>query len=108
MTASTDYDRILRAHEMGGPPFSLPWHSFGEFFHTRVGDPLLADRTWLAYYDDDRGAHRSYSYAEFGDLVGRAVTVMRDRLVLRRGDRIATVLFNHDQTVLVYFAAWTP
>ena len=107
MTASTDYDRILRAHEMGGPPFSLPWHSFGEFFHTRVGDPLLADRTWLAYYDDDRGAHRSYSYAEFGDLVGRAVTVMRDRLGLRRGDRIATVLFNHDQTVLVYFAAWT-
>ena len=107
MTASTEHDRILRAHEMGGPPFSLPWHSFGEFFHTRVGDPLLADRTWLAYYDDDRGAHRSYSYAEFGDLVGRAVTVMRDRLGLRRGDRIATVLFNHDQTVLVYFAAWT-
>jgi len=29
MTASTDYDRILRAHEMGGPPFSLPWRSFG-------------------------------------------------------------------------------
>jgi long-chain acyl-CoA synthetase len=107
MTASTEHDRILRAHEMGGPPFSLPWHSFGEFFHTRVGDPLLADRTWLAYYDDDRGAHRSYSYAEFGDLVGRAAGVMRDRLGLRRGDRIATVLFNHDQTVLVYFTAWT-
>ena len=107
MTAATEHDRILRAHEMGGPPFSLPWRSFGEFFHTRVGDPLLADRTWLAYYDDDREAHRRCSYAEFGDLVGRAATVMRDRLGLRRGDRIATVLFNHDQTVLVYFAAWT-
>src|SRR2546428_2796629 len=32
---------------------------------------------------------------------------MRERLGLRRGDRVATVLFNHDQTVLVYFAAWT-
>lgn len=106
MTASTEHDRILRAHEMGGPPFSLPWHSFGEFFHARVSDPLAVDRTCLAYYDDDRGAHRRYSYAEFGDLVERVATVMRDRLGLRRGDRIATVLFNHDQTVLVYFAAW--
>ncbi|MBI3810086.1 MAG: acyl--CoA ligase, partial [Nitrospirae bacterium] len=85
MTAATEHDRILRAHEMGGPPFSLPWHSFGE----------------------DRRIHCRYGYAEFGDLVGRAATVMRDRLGLRRGDRIATVLFNHDQTVLVYFAAWT-
>lgn len=108
MFPSTDErDRILRAQEMGGPPFRLPWASFGEFFYSRVGDPLLADRLFLSYHDDDRGAHRSYRYAGFGDLVARTATVMRDRLGLCRGDRIATVLFNHDQTVLVYFAAWT-
>ena len=107
MTATTDYDRILRAQGMGGPAFSLPWASFCEFFHSRVSDPLSADRTFLSFHEDDRGAHRSYSYAEFGDQVGRVATVMRERLGLRRGDRIATVLFNHDQTVLVYFAAWT-
>ncbi len=106
MTASTDYDRILKAREMGGPPFSLPWSSFGGFLHARVSDPRSAGRTFLSFHDDDRGTHRGYSYAEFGDRVERAVTVMRDRLGLRRGDRIATVLFNHDQTVLVYFAAW--
>src|SRR5207237_968537 len=31
---------------------------------------------------------------------------MRQFFGLRRGDRIATVLFNHDQTVFIYFAAW--
>src|SRR5207245_2092476 len=36
-----------------------------------------------------------------------AATVLRERLGLRRGDRVATVLFNHDQTVFVYFAVWT-
>ncbi len=92
---------------MGGPSFTLPWSSFAEFFHTRVSDPDLAGRIFLAYYDDDRRVSRRYSYAEFGDLVGRAAAFMRDRLALRRGDRAATVLFNHDQTVFLYFAAWT-
>lgn len=92
---------------MGGPPFDLPWTSFAEFFSSRVSDPDLAGRTFLSYHDDDRRVHRRYSYAEFGDRVGRAVNVLRDRLGLCRGDRVATVLFNHDQTVLIYFAAWT-
>jgi long-chain acyl-CoA synthetase len=91
---------------MGGPPFDLPWTSFAGFFTSRVSDPGLAGRTFLSYHDDDRHVHRRYSYAEFGDRVGRAVTLLRDRLRLRRGDRVATVLFNHDETVIIYFAAW--
>ena len=92
---------------MGGPPFDLPWTSFAGFVTSRVSDPGLAGRTFLSYHDDDRRVHRRYSYAEFGDRVGRAVTLLRDRLRLRRSDRVATVLFNHDETVLIYFAAWT-
>ena len=108
MSPSNDArDNILQAQQMGGPRFTLPWSSFAEFFRSRVGDPGLAGRIFLAYCDDDRRVSRRYSYADFGDLVGRAAAFMRDRLGLRRGDRVATVLFNHDQTVLVYFAAWT-
>ncbi len=107
---STD-DRIRQAHEMGGPPFRLPWRSFAEFFDARVRDVYQANRPFLVYYDDSHGTaeplRRTYSYARFGDLVRRTATAMQDRLGLRRGDRIATVLFNHDQTVLLYFAAWT-
>jgi acyl-CoA synthetase (AMP-forming)/AMP-acid ligase II len=108
---SDERDRIFQAREMGGPPFHLRWRSFAEFFDERVHDAHRADKPFLTYYDESHGAtepvRRVYSYARFGELVGRAATVMRERLGLRRGDRVATVLFNHDQTVLVYFAAWT-
>jgi long-chain acyl-CoA synthetase len=80
--------------------------SFPEFFERRVGDPLLAGRTFLAYHDDDRAVHCRYTYAEFGELVRRRAAFLRDRVGLGRGDRLATVLFNHDQTVATYFAAW--
>jgi long-chain acyl-CoA synthetase len=107
MSPSTgERERLLQARRMGGPPFDLPWTSFAGFFTSRVSDPGLAGRTFLSYHDDDRHVHRRYSYAEFGDRVGRAVTLLRDRLRLRRGDRVATVLFNHDETVIIYFAAW--
>src|SRR2546428_9210323 len=96
---------------MAGPPFNLPWRSFAEFFDERARDAERADKPFLTYYDESRGAtepvRRVYSYTRFGELVGRAVTVMRERLGLRRGDRVATVLFNHDQTGPGDFAAWT-
>jgi len=108
---SDERDPILQARQMGGPPFHLRWRSFAEFFDERVHDAHHANKPFLTYYDESGSAtesvRRVYSYARFGELVGRAATVMRERLGLRRGDRVATVLFNHDQTVLAYFAAWT-
>ncbi|HEX2056410.1 MAG TPA: long-chain fatty acid--CoA ligase, partial [Nitrospiraceae bacterium] len=99
-------DRIEQARSMAGPPYALPWSSFAEFFRARVHDPDLVDRTVLTYYDDEAGVRRSYTYAEFGTLVEATAVFLRERLALRRGDRIATILFNHDLTVLLYFAAW--
>lgn len=101
------HDRIAQARQMEGSPFTLPWTSFAEFFKSRVYDPSLTHRNFLTYYDDDRQIHRTYTYAEFGAVVERAAAFLHDRLGLTHGDRIATVLFNHDLTVLVYFAAWT-
>ncbi len=92
---------------MSGPGFSLPWTSFAEFFSSRVDDRHLKDRTFLTYYEDDRAIYRKYTYGQFGDMVRRAASFLHDRLGLTRGDRVATILFNHDQTVLIYFAAWT-
>ncbi|HJU05255.1 MAG TPA: AMP-binding protein, partial [Nitrospiraceae bacterium] len=100
-------DGIMQAHRMAGSPFCLPWTSFAKFFHSRVHDPVLAERPFLNYCDDDRPLQRAYTYAAFGQAVSRMAGLMQHRLGLRRGDRIATVLFNHDQTVIIYFAAWT-
>ncbi|CAI4029912.1 Long-chain fatty acid--CoA ligase [Nitrospira tepida] len=108
MSPSTAVDeRIARARELSGEPSSLPWQSFAEFYRARVYDPDLIKRTFLTYYDDERQVRRSYTYGEFNALVQRVAAFLHDRLGLVRGDRLATILSNHDITVMVYFAAWT-
>ena len=92
---------------MDSEPFALPCTSFTEFFRSRIYDPFLVKRNFLTYYDDDRQIHCTYTYAEFGAVVERTAAFLHDRLGLIPGDRIATVLFNHDLTVILYFAAWT-
>lgn len=101
-----DTDSVALARQMAGPAFSLPWGNFAEFFQTRVGDPSLRDNLFLIYHDDDRRIHRTYTYAEFGTRVSHVSAFLQDRCGLKRGDHLATVLFNHDQTVILYFAAW--
>ena len=99
-------DHIAQARQLNGIYPSLPWGSFTDFFKSRIYDHVLADRPFLIYYDDDRRLYCTYSYAEFGTMVQRTVTFLHDQIGLRRGDRLATILFNHDMTVVLYFAAW--
>src|SRR5690242_15081716 len=107
MSPSIDvHDNIVQAREMDRPPGAFVWTSFAEFFTSRMSDAALGDRTFLTYYDDARHVRRSYTYAEFGSQVERVAAFLRSRLGLVPGDRLATVLFNHDQTVVLYFAAW--
>ena len=100
-------DHIAQARQMDDVLPTFPWSSFAEFFKSRVYDRRLGDRPFLAYYDDDRQRHCTYSYVEFGTAVQRAATFLHDQVGLRRGDRLATILFNHDVTVVLYFAAWS-
>jgi len=101
------HDRIAQVRQTDAEAFALPWTSFAEFFRSRIYDPLLVHRNFMTYYDDDRQIHRTYTYAEFGAVVERTAAVLHDRMGLTLGDRIATVLFNHDLAVILYFAAWT-
>ncbi len=100
-------DRIKQAREASGRAPELPWISFAEFFRSRVYDPRLTTRNVLTYRDDGRRLRRTYSYAEFGTLVEQMADVLHATFGLTRGDRIATLLSNHDLTTLIYFAAWT-
>ena len=98
-------ENIEQAHQFYGTTFQLPYSSFAEFFLQRVTDPHIATQSFLTYYDDN-GTTRTYTYEEFGNWVGRTVTFMHEHLGIQPGDRIATILYNHDYTVLIYFAAW--
>jgi long-chain acyl-CoA synthetase len=100
-------EHIAQARQMDDGSPMLPWSSFADFFKSRVYDRRLVNRPFLTYYDDDRQLHCTYSYAEFGAVVERTAAVLHDRMGLTLGDRIATVLFNHDLAVILYFAAWT-
>ena len=97
---------IAQAREIDGLCPALPWASFADFFKSRIYDRALVHRPFLTYCDDDVGAQYSYSYAQFGTVVQETVAFLHDRVGLRRGDRVATILFNHDVTVILYFAAW--
>jgi len=99
-------ENIAQVRQMDTDSPRLPWGSFAAFFQSRISDQTLGNRPFLAYYDDDQQVHRTYSYAEFGTMVQRAAAFLHDRVGLRRGDRLATMLFNHDVTVVLYFAAW--
>jgi len=99
-------ENIAQVRQMDTDSLRLPWGSFAAFFQSRISDQTLVNRPFLAYYDDDQQVHRTYSYAEFGTMVQRAAAFLHDRVGLRRGDRLATILFNHDVTVVLYFAAW--
>ncbi len=99
-------DHITQARKVEGLCPPLPWISFADFFKSRVYDRALVNRTFLIYCDDDRALRYTYSYAEFGTVVQLVATFLHDQVGLRRGDRLATILFNHDVTVVLYFAAW--
>lgn len=99
-----EYIAQVRRVEGLCPP--LPWSSFADFFKSRIYDRILVNRPFLTYCDDDRAVRYTYSYGEFGTVVQSVATFLHDRVGLRPGDRLATILFNHDVTVVLYFAAW--
>lgn len=99
-------ENIAQARQMDWLSPPLPWSSFTDFFRSRIYDRALVNRPFLTCYDDGRHLYYTYSYTEFGTLVQRVAAFLHDQVGLRRGDRLATVLFNHDVTVVFYFAAW--
>jgi long-chain acyl-CoA synthetase len=99
-------DHVAQARKVEELCSPLPWNSFADFFKSRVYDRALVNRTFLTYCDDDRDVRHTYSYAEFGTVVELAAAFLHDEVGIRRGDRLATILFNHDVTVVLYFAAW--
>ena len=86
MSPSTnEREEILMAHRMGGPPFTLPWASFAEFYRSRLKDPVFAGQVFLTYHDDERGLRRAYTYAEFDAQVRAVAASMQELFGVRRG-----------------------
>ena len=66
---------------------------------------VTPEKVFLIHYDGD-GLREEYTYAEFNARVHQAAGFLYDDLGVRRGDRVATIAYNHVDTVVIYFACW--
>lgn len=62
------------------------------------------DKPFLIFYSDD-GYRREYSFREFFEEAARTANFLKASGI-QRGDRVATISFNHADTVIQYFAAF--
>ncbi|MBX3066435.1 MAG: acyl--CoA ligase [Anaerolineae bacterium] len=96
---------LRAARTLNSRPFEdslVTYHSVGHLLDQRaVASP---DKIFLIHYDSE-GNRAELSYAEFARKVNRVANLLLSRGV-RRGDRVATIMVNHVDTVLIYFACW--
>ncbi|HLG31276.1 MAG TPA: class I adenylate-forming enzyme family protein, partial [Candidatus Brocadiales bacterium] len=87
-----------------GSSFNSSWENLAQFIDD--GARQYGDKTFLICYDDDKNIREEFSYQRFNELVNQTANFMRNVLALKRGDKVATVMFNHFYTVFIYFACW--
>jgi len=89
----------------GYPPtrYLVPYTNVGQLLALRARE--TPDKIFLIHYDQ-AGNRELISYADFDRRVSQYARLMREEFGVRRGDRIATVGYNHSQTVILYFATW--
>ncbi len=99
-------DNLRAAHIVNGRPPEqrlVTFRSVGDVLETHA--KATPDKPFLIYYDI-AGNREQITYAEFNARVNRVAAVLADSLGVRRGDRVATIAYNHTDTVIIYFACW--
>ncbi|NWG15841.1 MAG: acyl--CoA ligase [Chloroflexi bacterium] len=99
-------DLIRAARAVNGVPgdrYKIPFRNIRQVLslHARVSP----DKTFLIHYDAE-GSREELSYAEFNARVHQMAHLLHHDLGVRRGDRVATIGYNHSDLVIIYFACW--
>lgn len=105
MFSSTTEAKIQRARASGNisaTEYQVPYANIGALLNAQV--ERSPEKVWMIFYPDDSD-RRAITYLQFHDLVQRSAALLHAHGI-RRGDRIATVAYNHIDTVVQYFAAW--
>ncbi|NWF69876.1 MAG: acyl--CoA ligase [Chloroflexi bacterium] len=80
-------------------PFRNIRHALTQHTYTQ------SNKTYLIYYDAE-GNRTELTYGEFLARASQIANYLHDDLGVRRGDRVATIAYNHSDTVLIYYACW--
>ncbi|MGA9120841.1 MAG: class I adenylate-forming enzyme family protein [Bacteroidota bacterium] len=98
-------ERIASAHIVNGAPPEDATNGY-----RNIGDLLLQQterfevKPFLVFYGEG-AQRRELSYREFYEETCRTAMFLSS-IGVKRGDRIATISFNHSDVVLQYFASW--
>ncbi|MDX2162406.1 MAG: class I adenylate-forming enzyme family protein [bacterium] len=106
-TAPTPTDALIAAaRTLNGIPHTVAKVPFRNLRHVlSLHASVTPDKEFLIHYDA-AGARESLTYAQFNARVHQAAGFLYDDLGVRRGDTVATIAYNHPDTVIVYFACW--
>ena len=99
-------DKIRQAHVVHGIPGDnhlVPYRNFRHLLSLQT--KATPDKTFLIHYDAD-GNREELHYAEVSARVHQTANMLAEDLGVRRGDRVATIGYNHSDTVIIYFACW--
>lgn len=99
-------DKIRQAHVVHGIPGDhhlVPYRNFRHLLSLQA--KATPDKTFLIHYDAE-GEREELTYAEVNARVHQTATMLAEDLGVRRGDRVATIGYNHSDTVIIYFACW--
>ena len=106
MLDSTTAENLYRAHIKDGAPPDLhkvPFRNIRDLLSLHA--KTSPNKVFLIDYDE-AGQRQACTFAEFNARAHQAANFMVEDLGIRRGDRVATIAYNHVDTALIYFACW--
>lgn len=89
----------------GRPPEQVfvPYTSVRHLLEMRAQES--PEQVFLICYDES-GHREQWTYGELNARVNQVTNFLSRDLGVRRGDRVATIAYNHSDTVLIYLACW--
>jgi len=99
-------EKIHQAQYIDGQPLEKRRVPYFNIRHMMSLNAKTAGHLTFMIHIDQDGKKQTLSYAEFNALVHQVANFLHDDLGVQRGDRVATIAYNHAETVLIYFACW--
>ncbi len=99
-------DNLKAAHMVNGLPAHKRLVPFRNIRHAMALQAKTAGRRPYLIHINAEGEREELSYEDFNMRVHQTANFLHDKLGVERGDRVATMAYNHSETVIIYFACW--
>ncbi len=100
-------EKIRHARTVRGIPpdqYLVAERSIGELLERQAA--AFADKTFLFYHNDDNGEQAQWTFKQLDRRVNQLANLLREAYGVGRGDKVATLAYNHPDAVIACFACW--